>query len=81
MLDRHTVRHIKCRITALPRLSSNPPAHQGYQRRNVGRDRPGGGAEIPCNYFIYYDRNKFEETMHILEDCVSRAELDMRVHA
>ena len=71
------------KIAGQAQLSSNPPSHHRFQpsgHPNV-RDRPGGGAEIPCSYYMYLREHRFEEAMHRLEDFVPRADLDARVQA
>ncbi|XP_063429019.1 uncharacterized protein LOC134719709 [Mytilus trossulus] len=81
MISRNTIRCIKCKVTGPPRLSANPPSNQRYRSNNRGHDRPGGGADIPCSYYLHIRDRMFADTMHILEDCVPLRELDERVHA
>lgn len=71
---------IKCRYTGSTNSASN--IHQRFRRGSVGHfDRPGGGAELTCDYFMEVPRRNFRETMTVLEQNVPMSELDQRVYA
>lgn len=83
MLTRQYTTSIFCKYTGEVSLSTRPASHQQFRQRgrNEAFDRPGGGADMKCNYTVVIKRIYFEAAMHILEDNVPRHELDDRLFA
>ncbi len=60
---------IKARIRGPARRSQNPPAAARYHRgRGPGRDQPGGGAELPCQYRFKVRTDTLRQVMAVFEE-------------
>ena len=82
-MERRLVEKLFCRFTGTFSQSTRPRVHQRYHRARGGSnfDSPGGGAELTCWYHIHIQPNKFEESMHILENFVPYRDLDEKLFA
>ncbi|XP_077869670.1 uncharacterized protein LOC144361685 [Saccoglossus kowalevskii] len=70
---------IVCKYTGQTGLSIRPPSNQRFQRGQV-RDRPGGGAELTCLYYLKYHeiprRNMVMEVFNICRQFLTDEELE-----
>ncbi len=63
-----------CQALGEPEISRHQPRH--YHHYHHGHDREGGGAELPCYYFIELAGSHFRDAMRIFEECLPRDDLD-----
>ena len=68
---------VSCKYTG--NANVNPNVHARFQRTARRRmDRPGGGADLSCNYIVKIKQGHFRAAMRIFEEHVPRNELDER---
>ena len=69
---------ITCNYGGTVHRTIDPVFYQRFERARTrfGRDRPGGGAEIKCNYMMRIKEQHFEEAKKLFEDRLSREELE-----
>ena len=83
LMERNLVAKISCQILGTVTQSSRPLVHQRYQRARHLQpfDKPGGGAELKCVYYLEVEKSHFRESMRIFEECVPLQDLDEKLFA